>query len=207
MDDLSLFLFIATAHVLAVMSPGPDFAMVTRQTLAHGRAAGVRTAVGIGAGICFHVGWGLFGLGWVIARVPVLLEVLRWGGALFLLWMGSQALRAQPQVLAAPVDQAAAGARDFGIGFLTNLLNPKVMMFFIALCSAVITSATPMGVRLAIGAWIVGTTIAWFSLVSFTLGLPVVRQRLRAWAHWIDRGMGAVLVVLALVMMVGALRA
>ena len=81
----SLFALVAGAHLLAVSSPGPDFAMVARQTLAHGRSTGVWTALGIGSGIAFHVAWAMFGLGWVVERFPLLLEVLRYGGAAFLL--------------------------------------------------------------------------------------------------------------------------
>ncbi|MDE0855783.1 MAG: LysE family transporter, partial [Nevskia sp.] len=58
---LSLFAVVAAAHALAVMSPGPDLAVVTRQTLAHGRAAGVRTALGIASGISVHIAYALFG--------------------------------------------------------------------------------------------------------------------------------------------------
>ena len=93
-DPLLLFLTVATAHLLGVMSPGPDFAMVTRQTLAFGRSAGLWTAWGIAAGIIFHVTYGLFGLGWVIQRFPLLLEVLRYVGVAFLLYMGWGALHA-----------------------------------------------------------------------------------------------------------------
>ena len=183
------------------MSPGPDFAMVTRQTLAHGRSAGLWTAWGIAAGIVFHVSYGLFGLGWLIERLPWLLEVLRYGGALFLLHMGWGALRAQPMSAGAvAADRAPAARESFRIGVLTNLLNPKATLFFVALFAAVITGDTPLGLRIALGAWIVLSTGAWFSLVAATLGHAQVRERLRRQAHWIDRGMGALLVALGLLM-------
>lgn len=198
MNDLSLFTAVALAHLLAVMSPGPDFAMVVRQTLSQGRSAGIWTALGIGSGIMFHVSWGLFGLGWIIQQLPSLLDVLRYAGALFLLYMGWQAIRAQPATENTAVGTATQGSglKNFGIGLATNLLNPKCMMFFIALCSAVITTQTPLGLRIALGLWITLSTALWFCLVSYTLGLPVIRQRLQAYAHWIDRAMGAVLLLL-----------
>ena len=209
MNELGLFAGVALAHLLALMSPGPDFAMVVRQTLAHGRHAGVWTALGIGAGISVHVGWGLFGLGWIIERVPLLLEALRLAGAGFLIWMGVQALRAQPQPPGAAQTAAAqAGTlRHFGIGLATNLLNPKVMLFFVALFSAIVTAQTSWALRAAIGSWIVATTVGWFCLVSGTLGLPAIRTRLQASAHWIDRGMGAVLLLIGIGMLIAAQRA
>ncbi|MDB5969629.1 MAG: LysE family translocator [Hydrocarboniphaga sp.] len=200
MNGSTLLLTAAGAHLLAVMSPGPDFAMVTRQTLAYGRRAGVFTALGIASGLSFHLGWALFGLGWVVERVPVLLEVLRYGGAAFLLYMGVNALRANAQPLQANVGEIPAqpARRSYAIGVATNLLNPKAMLFFLALCSALVTTATPVGLRVALGVWILATTAAWFSLTAWSLGHPVVRRKLVGNAHWIDRGMGVLLIALGL---------
>lgn len=209
MSAWSLFAAVAVAHLLAVMSPGPDFAMVTRQTLAFGRPAGVWTALGIGSGITFHVAWAMFGMGWVIDRFPLFLELLRYAAVAFLLYVGVRALRTQP----APAGADGAGVADpggpahhFAIGVLTNLLNPKALMFFMAVCAAVITETTPVWLRIALGGWMIFSTAAWFCFVAFTLGHPAVRRRLLGQAHWIDRGMGAVLVLLALIMLFSALR-
>ncbi|MGH8506280.1 MAG: LysE family transporter, partial [Stenotrophobium sp.] len=73
---------------------------------------------------------------------------------------------------------------------------PKALLYFMALCSTVITGATPVWLRIALGLWMVLFTAAWFCLVSFTLGHVRVRQRLTASAHWIDRSMGAILLAL-----------
>jgi threonine/homoserine/homoserine lactone efflux protein len=200
MNSSTLLLTAAGAHLLAVMSPGPDFAMVTRQTLAYGRRAGVFTALGIASGLSFHLAWALFGLGWVIERVPVLLEVLRYGGAAFLLYMGVNALRARPQPLNENVADIPLqpARRSYAIGVATNLLNPKAMLFFLALCSALVTTATPVALRLVLGVWILGTTAAWFSLTAWSLGHPAVRRKLMGNAHWLDRGMGVLLIALGL---------
>ncbi len=208
MSASALFLTVALAHLLAVTSPGPDFAIVLRQTLAHGRSSGVATALGIGSGISFHVAWAMFGMGWIVQRFPVLLEMLRYGGAAFLLWMGCKALRAQPAANAELSGTAAGGSllRHFGIGLVTNLLNPKALLFFIALCSTVITGDTPLWLRLSLGLWMVLSTAAWFSLVSLTLGHPAVRQRLLKHGYWIDRAMGVILVLLALAVILSGLR-
>lgn len=208
-EAIWLFVTVATAHLLAVISPGPDFAMVTRQTLAYGRSAGVWTALGIGSGISFHVAWAMFGMGWIIERFPPFLEVMRYAGAAFLLYMGWGAIRAQPaadDVQAGGTAEPGDWLRNFGIGLATNLLNPKALMFFMALCSAVITGDTPVWLRLALGGWMILSTAAWFSLVSFTLGHAAIRGRLQKQAHWIDRAMGAVLLVLGLGMLLGGLR-
>ncbi|MBV8062558.1 MAG: LysE family transporter [Nevskia sp.] len=206
-DPVSLFAAVAAAHGLAVMSPGPDFVMVSRQTLAHGRAAGLRTAWGVACGIAVHVAYGLFGLAWAIHHYPPLLQLLRYAGAALLLWIGWNALRAQPAPLEPAPATAHAASRDFGIGFATNALNVKAMLFFVALCSAVLSGQVPATLRLALGAWMILATGAWFSFLAWTLGHPRVRQRLRAWSHWIERGMGMILLLLGVAMLVESLRA
>jgi RhtB (resistance to homoserine/threonine) family protein len=206
---LALFATVALAHLLAVASPGPDFAMVVRQSLAFGRGAGVWTAAGIGSGILFHVGYGLFGLGWLTQRYPGALAALGFAGAAFLVWMGCQSLRAKPlpeTTEQLPAPQPGDWKKFFGIGVLTNVLNPKAMLFFVALFAAVITGATSLALKLALGLWIPLTTFAWFAFVATVLGNPGTRRKFRHAAHWIDRAMGAVLLVLGGGMLLALLR-
>lgn len=203
-SPLSLFLTIFTTHALAVMSPGPDLAIVTRQTLAHGRAAGLRTALGIACGISFHVAYGMFGLGWAVRAFPPLLTILKIVGGLLLLWIAAGALRALPPAAgAAPValTSGKAASRDFSIGLFTNVFNVKAMLFFVALCSAVITGSTSTAMKLALGGWMILATGLWFSGVAWTLGHPRLRARLMHSGYWLDRAMGAILLALGLGML------
>lgn len=207
-SEWAVFGTVVLAHFLGVSSPGPDFAMVVRQSLAFGRAAGVWTAAGIGSGIVFHVAYGLFGLGWMTQRWPASLTVLGVAGALFLLLMGMQALRAQPLAEASedlPAAQPGSAGRFFAIGVLTNVLNPKAMLFFVALFTAVVTGPVSPPVKLALAAWLPLATFAWFAFVAAMLGNVAARRRLHRVAHWIDRAMGAVLVLLGIWMLVSLL--
>jgi len=206
--EWAVFLTVALAHALAVASPGPDFAMVVRQSLAFGRSAGLWTAGGIGAGIFFHVAYGLFGLNWLTQRYPQSLTLLGVAGALFLLWMGSQAVRAKPlpdtdEQL--PPAQPGDYARFFGIGVLTNVLNPKAVLFFVALFTAVVTGPVSTGLKITLGAWIPLATFGWFAFVATMLGSAGTRHKLRHVAHWIDRSMGVVLLALGAGMLLSLL--
>lgn len=197
--EWAVFGTVALAHALAVASPGPDFAMVVRQSLAFGRGAGLWTAAGIGSGILFHVGYGLFGLGWVTERFPQSLTVVGVAGAAFLIYMGLGALRARPQAGtgdALPPAQPGNRLKFFGIGLLTNVLNPKAMLFFVALFTAVVAVPASAAIQVALGLWLPLATFAWFALVATLLGSPAARRRLHRVAHWIDRGMGVVLLTL-----------
>ncbi|AXQ30540.1 LysE family translocator [Solimonas sp. K1W22B-7] len=206
MSAASLFAAVLAAHLLAVISPGPDFAVVTRQTLLHGRAAGVWTAVGIAAGIVFHVSYALFGLGWLIEGFPSLLLLLRGIGAIFLFYLGIGALRSRPAAGEAQVPEAAAlpsAGQSFRIGLLCNLLNPKAVLFFVSLFAVMIGPDASYWLRLALAACIVGSTAAWFCFLAMALSAERVRTRLLRHRHWVDRATGAVLVGLALGILAG----
>lgn len=206
--EWAVFGTVALAHLLGVASPGPDFAIVVRQSLAFGRGAGVWTAAGIGSGIVFHVAYGLFGLNWLTTRYPQSLTLLGVAGALFLLWMGSQAIRSRPLPDAAedlPPAQAGDALKFFGIGLLTNVLNPKAILFFVALFTAVVSGPVSTQLKVVLGAWIPLATFGWFAFVALMLGNASARRRLRGVAHWIDRAMGVVLLLLAVGMLVSLL--
>ncbi|MBI3886054.1 MAG: LysE family transporter [Opitutae bacterium] len=187
------FATVAVAHALAVASPGPDFAIVLKQSLAHGRRTAVWTSVGIGCALSVHLGYCILGLGFLLARSPVALAAVKYLGAAYLAWIGVQALRAPARTgdvdLAggAPTDRAA-----WRTGFLVNLLNPKAALFFIALFSVAISPATPKRVQAGYGLWMVLSTMAWFSLVAFVFTRAEVRRRFLRHGHWIDRALGVV---------------
>ena len=207
--EWAVFVTVALAHALAVASPGPDFAMVVRQSLAFGRSAGLWTAGGIGAGILFHVAYGLFGLNWLTQKYPQSLTLLGVAGALFLLWMGAQAVRAKPlpdNGEELPPAQPGDAAKFFGIGVLTNVLNPKAVLFFVALFTAVVTGPVSTTLKIVLGAWIPLATFGWFAFVATMLGNAATRRKLRHVAHWIDRAMGAVLLLLGAGMLVSLSR-
>src|SRR4051794_38296050 len=88
---------VATITILAVISPGADFAMVTRNSLVISRRAGILTALGIGAGVLVHVTYSLLGVGLLISQSILLLNILKLIGAVYLLWLGITMLRAKPE--------------------------------------------------------------------------------------------------------------
>lgn len=204
-SGLAVFGAVAAAHALGVASPGPDFAIVVRHSLARGRAAGLWTAAGIGSGILFHVGYGLFGLAWLTRTVPGALSVIALAGAAFLLWMGLRALRAPPPATsvatteaAAPVASGGNAWRDYGAGLATNVLNPKATLFFVALFTAVTTGPIAPALMIVLAIWLPLTTFGWFATLALLLSHAGLRQSLRRHAHRIDQAMGVVLIALGL---------
>ena len=94
----------------------------------------------------------------------------------------------------------------FGIGVLTNVLNPKAVLFFVALFTAVITGPVSTPMKVVLGLWIPLATFGWFAFVATMLGNEATRRKLRHVAHWIDRAMGVVLLLLGAGMLVSLLR-
>jgi RhtB (resistance to homoserine/threonine) family protein len=189
------FLTLATAHALAVASPGPDFALVLRQSLAHGRRTALWTSVGIGCGIGVHVSYCLLGLGFVLTRSATVLLVAQYLGAAYLAWLGVQALRARPRADHMPTVDRAPVPTDgaaWTSGFLVNVLNPKAALFFLSLFPLAVSVTTPKLIQAGYGAWMAVTTTAWFSLVAVLFTKADVRAKFLRHGHWIDRALGVV---------------
>lgn len=196
------FLTVALIHLLAVASPGPDFAVVVRESVAHGRKAGTYTAMGVGTAIFLHVGYSLLGIGLIVSQSIVLFNALKWAAAGYLLYIGFKALRAKPaNASGAPVNVAqgertARGA--FTSGFVTNGLNPKATLFFLSLFTVVINPHTPLWVQAGYGVYLAVATGIWFCLVARLFSQERVRAGFARMGHWFDRAMGGVLVALGL---------
>lgn len=196
------FLTVAAVHLLAVASPGPDFAMVLRQSLVAGRKAAIWTSIGIGAGILVHVVYTLLGLGLVISQSIQLFNLIKYVGAAYLLFVGWKSLRAQPSENHA-LEQGLAQrdypiSRALRIGFLTNALNPKATLFFLSLFSLIIKPDTPQVIQVSYGLYMSVATAVWFCGLSLVLTQQRVRQGFTRFGHWAERLMGVALIALGI---------
>jgi len=203
------FLTIMVAHLLAVASPGPDFALVLRQSLAHGRRTAIWSSIGIGCGICVHITYSLLGLGYFLKNSAVALTTFKWLGAAYLAWVGIQAIRAQPR--SGDIDLAAAGTGPTGgaawlTGFLVNVLNPKAALFFISLFPLAVNVHTPKLIQAGYGLWMTVTTAGWFCFVSMVFTRESVRRSFLQHGHWIDRALGVIFLGFAVSLVLTTLR-
>jgi RhtB (resistance to homoserine/threonine) family protein len=201
----SEFFLVALAHLVAVASPGPDFAMVLRQSITHGRRPAIWTSVGIGTGIFLHVAYSLLGIGLLVRSSVLAFNILKWLGAIYLAWVGAKALRAKPFKNGAATGGAAPAngqpetpgrGAAFVTGFLTNALNPKATLFFVALFSVVINPRTPVPIQAAYGVWMALATMGWFTLVALFFSQDRVRTAFLRCGHWFERTMGVILLAL-----------
>jgi len=185
---------------LAIVSPGADTAMVIRQSLAHGRRAGILTAFGIGTSLLFHMTYTILGLGLIVSQSLLLFSLIKWAGAAYLVYIGISALREPAPVLpdvtseVRPSEASLGGWTSFGLGFLTNALNPKPILFFLSLFSTLVSHETPALVKASYGLVMASCLIAWFAMVACFLTMPQVRAAFSRVGLWINRVTGAVFI-------------
>lgn len=197
--SLPSIISLAGLNLVALISPGPDFAVIVRNSLVYSRKTALWTAFGIALGILVHVSYSLLGLGFIIKENAWLFLGIKYLGAGYLLYIGINGLRAKKKALTLePVhhrhDISVLSA--IGTGFLTNALNPKCMLFFISLFFVVISPDTPAFIILIYGLLIFVETLVWFSFVAFCLSGKRTREKFNAVGHWIERVTGGVLIAL-----------
>ncbi|PIQ76306.1 hypothetical protein COU78_02125 [Candidatus Peregrinibacteria bacterium CG10_big_fil_rev_8_21_14_0_10_49_24] len=198
---MSAFLTVALVHFLGMISPGPDFAIVSKNSLVHSRKKGVLTALGIALGLEMHVTYSLLGIGFIISKSIVLYSLLKYVGAAYLLYIGWKALRSQPtcnEDLSQQSCKKMTNKEAFCNGLLTNMFNPKVTLFMLALFTQVIDPATPLLTQALYGAYMGVSTFLWFSFLACILSLSTIKNIFRSIQHYVERVMGAVLIALGL---------
>ena len=191
---------VATITILAVISPGADFAMVTRNSMVLSRRAGVLTATGISFGVLVHVAYSMAGIGLLISKSIVLFSLIKFAGAAYLIYLGISMMRAKKADPAEASTEPAA-LSDFDAlktGFFTNALNPKTTLFVVSLFTQVISPQTPLLVQLGYGAFMSLAHLVWFVLVACAFSSDVARRVVASSRHLVERGIGVVLVALGL---------
>ncbi len=194
LPDATQAVVFALAVLVMNATPGVDFLLTVSRTLQGGTRAGVAAALGISTGCVVHALAAAFGLAALLALRPQALLVIQWAGAAYLAWLGLGLLRQAWQGGGALAAVPAGGARrwqlDFRQGVLTNLLNPKVALFFLAFLPQFVPALSPQPTLsfLLLGAWFIAQGTV------FLLGLVMVAARLSRLgaAPWVRRGLGAV---------------
>jgi len=201
MNFLPEFLTVVVVHLLAVMSPGPDFILISRNSLVYSRKVGIYSAIGLGLGILVHVTYSLVGIGFIISRSILLFSVLKFLGAGYLIYIGYKCLKAKPQkqqAIALEKKNNMGKMAAIRMGFLTNVLNPKATLFFFALFTQVINPITPKFIQIFYGFEMSMMTFAWFAFVAIILSHNLIRARFALVQHYLERTFGVILIALGI---------
>lgn len=194
MSSAALALLLAI-HAAALVSPGPDFAIVTRLSIVQGRRSGLWAAAGVTTGIGIYVLICLLGLSLVIAALPWLSQALSIAGALYLAWLGIQCLRSKGDLPQAHARGPASKA--FATGLLTNLLSPKAMLYFGSILSQALTPALGAADAALLWCLLVSESFLWFGFVAVLFSSRRILEWVRGHLKWFDRIVGAVLLAMA----------
>ncbi|MDD2899895.1 MAG: LysE family transporter [Desulfuromonadaceae bacterium] len=197
---LSEWLTVLIIGWFVVITPGPNMAIVIRNSLVHSHRAGVYTAAGLAFGNLIHIAYCLVGIGLLISKSILLFNIVKWLGAGYLIYLGFKSLRAQPHpsFIQENSSPSFTGFSALRTGFFTDLLNPKATLFFLALFTQIIRPGTPFLAQTVYGITIVVLEFGCFAILAAIIGHHSVRQRVESVSHWIERVTGIVLIALGI---------
>ena len=202
MDPASL-IGMSFVCAMGAMSPGPSLAVVLRNTISGGRTQGVMTGIGHGIGFGIYAFIAVMGLSALLLANEKIFNLLQWAGAMVLIWLAYIMLTYNPSGPAK--EHKGSGRRGFSEGFMIAFLNPKILVFLVAVFSQFIDPemTNPDRFIMALVAGIIDTT--WYVLVAAVLSGTSIVDKLRANAVIIDRLIGTVLLMLAILLIVRTL--
>jgi len=195
----------ALAATLLILAPGPDFMLVMRNTVRGGRRAGWVTACGTLSGLTLWALAAALGLSALLRVSHVAYDMLRLCGAAYLIWLGVTSLgnarrrgtgRSGPAVDVAALAQAPSRpGRAYLSGMLSNLLNPKISVFFMAFLPAFVPAGASVSqFSLVLGAWFIAETGLWLAVVAWLADRGVRWLRRPTVQRWLERITGIVLI-------------
>lgn len=182
-----LLITLVIIHVVALASPGPDFALMVKLASQESRRVALAAAAGIAVAILGHTVLSLTGVSLIIKSSATLFITVQLLGLSYLTWMGLRSIYAAIQhwrdkfynETVPVVTRTTSVRKGFLQGLYTNLLNPKAMIFFVTLFSAMITPAVSGNEKVVITVLFVGLTFMWFAFIALVLSKPEIQQKVK----------------------------
>ncbi|EMJ8548215.1 LysE family translocator [Acinetobacter baumannii] len=193
------FIAVILITILAVISPGADFAIVTKNSYLYGRKIGVFTSLGISLGVLVHVTYTLVAVAFVMTYTPQILNIVKYIGALYLIYIGYKTFTQKPVLDSAALN--SIGTLQAIKSFFTNALNPKTTLFVISTYTQIVSLTTPKTILLAYGFFMSFAHFVWFSLVAVLFSSILLRQKMLAKQVQINRVIGSILCVLGVILL------
>jgi len=195
---LTELLAVAGLTVLIMISPGPDLALVARNTVVGGKGAGGWTSAGILTGNLVHLTYCLLGIGWLIANSIVAFTILKLAGGAYLIFLGLQSLRPSSNTAEDIEASPSYGRRWWLQGLLNNLLNPKGPLFYLGVLAVFVHPDSTIVYLVLLVCTTIGISASFWVLFVYVLQISLVRSRLREAGRWVSRLLGAVLIALGI---------
>ena len=188
---------IAIITLLAVISPGADFALVSRNSYLYGRKQGIYTAYGIACAVWIHISYSVLGLSFLKHYIPNLLHIIQYIGALYLMYIGYKTFT-QQQISDHATHTLLHPRQAFTQGFLGNSLNPKTTLFVMSIFAQLLRGNHGLMHLIGYGMFISASHLLWFLLISLFCSTPVIRNKILSKQVSINRVIGTVLATLGL---------
>lgn len=195
--------------LLGGISPGPDFFVVLKNSLGHGKRIGFATALGIGLALTIHISYTILGFALFLQKNPTIFRIIQVIGAAYLFRLGLKGLFSKSASSQELIGQSDAGnnikgtnrkslAAGFKEGFFCNMLNPKAALFFLSVFSQFLTVNTGFWVQWCYGLEIIIAVGGWFLLLAALASAPFFRRIYNTYHQWFDRVLGLALLYYAL---------
>ena len=188
---------IAVITLLAVISPGADFALVSRNSYLYGRKQGIYTAYGIACAVWIHISYSVLGLSFLKHYIPNLLHIIQYIGALYLMYIGYKTFT-QQQISDHATHTLLRPRQAFIQGFLGISLNPKTTLFVMSIFAQLLRGNHGLMHLIGYGMFISASHLLWFLLISLFCSTPVIRNKILRKQVSINRVIGTVLATLGL---------
>ena len=193
------FFTIVLLHLFAVASPGPDFLLVTRQSLRFDRTVAIWASAGIATGIIFHSFIAITGVSLLISSNPDLFDWLKMIAAVYIAYLGSLSFFAKPN----PLNNENRKHNEnylgsYVLGLITNILNPKAILFFITLFTVVVNETTTTILLVFYGLYMSITTFIWFTGISYIFSNQALTKKYENFIPVFEKVIGIILIIIAI---------
>lgn len=197
---MTAYYTIALIALLAAISPGPDFVVIANYAIAHNRTQAILASLGIFAGILIHTTYCVLGLALVIQHSILLLNLIKYLGAAYLIYLGMKNLigKNHRSTKHQNIQLNVSSWSAFRDGLLTNVLNPKCTLFMLSIFTLVIKPHTQTLIQASYGVEIALITLAWFICISYGLTMPTIQSKLIHVQHIVTKLIGSVLIALGI---------
>lgn len=208
----TIFVTVALAHFLALLSPGPDFVLIVKSAIKYGGKKSIGVAAGIASANAVYIGLCLVGVGSILASSVTIMIVLKIAGGIFLIYLAIMALKAKKSSYSELanfnpeyMEEKTTFTKEFLTGFMSGILNPKNLLFYLSLFTVVLTNDVNLYFKLALGFWMTLIVFLWDVAIIYFLSANKVRKKFSKAAYYIDKFTGALLGIMGVAIVKSAL--
>ncbi len=203
--DIESIMTVLIIGFFVVITPGPNMVVVMKNTISAGTASGIITALGLFMGNLVHITYCLVGIGLIISKSIVAFNIIKILGALYLMYLGIKLLLSKQKLSGENTEAPVPNKTHFEYfanGLLTDLLNPKATLFFLALFTQIIKPGYSIAERIFYGSSVAVLEFICFTILSFILGNQLVKKAIHRFFNVIEKFTGVLLILLGIKILV-----